>query len=97
MVSALIDTYYSHHSIYTLGVVLQHIKFTNFFEASMQLVNPSVALPYWEFTADNAKGYKYNNEMMTAAYFGKMTVPAEVSNGFTYAQDDIEDGAIQVE
>ena len=63
----------------------------------MQLVNPSVALPYWEFTADNAKGYKYNNEMMTAAYFGKMTVPTEVSNGFTYAQDNIEDGAIQVE
>jgi hypothetical protein len=62
----------------------------------MQMINPSVALPYWEFTADNAKGFKYNNEMMTAAYFGKMFVPTDVSNGFTYANDRIEDGVIQV-
>lgn len=81
---------------YTPGVVLQHIKFTNLFESSMQLINPSVALPYWEFTADNAKGFKYNNEMMTAAYFGKMYVPTDVSNGFTYTHDKIEDGVIQV-
>lgn len=77
------------------GVILQHIKFTNLFESSLQLVDPSAALPYWEFTADNSWGLKYDNDVLTAEYFGSMHVPAEVSRGFTYSKDRIEDGAIQ--
>lgn len=46
-----------------LGVLLQHIKFTNLFEKSLQIVDSSIALPYWEFTYDNSKGFKYDNEV----------------------------------
>jgi len=77
------------------GVLLQHIKFTNLFESSLQLVNPSASLPYWEFTADNSRGLKYDNDVLTADYFGSMHVPTDVSRGFTYSKDRIEDGAIQ--
>jgi hypothetical protein len=76
------------------GVILQHIKFTNLFESSMQMVDPSTALPYWEFTRDSAEGLKYDNHILSAALFGSMTVPSDVHSGFTYASDRIEDGAI---
>jgi hypothetical protein len=37
-----------------LGFLPQHIKLTNMFEEAVQAVDPSVALPYWDFTIDVA-------------------------------------------
>lgn len=33
-----------------LGFLSQHMALTNEYEAALQVVNPSVALPYWDFT-----------------------------------------------
>ena len=33
-----------------MGFLTQHVKITNMFEAAMQAVDPSVSLPYWDFT-----------------------------------------------
>lgn len=35
-----------------MGFVTQHIAITNEFEAALQLINPSVSMPYWDFTQD---------------------------------------------
>jgi MFS family permease len=37
-----------------LGFLPQHIKLSNLFELSLQAVNPSLSLPYWEFTEEVA-------------------------------------------
>jgi hypothetical protein len=49
------------------GFILQHIKQTNIFEKSMQAVDPSVSLPYWDFTKDKLdmsllQGFKKRNK-----------------------------------
>ena len=35
------------------GFLSQHLKLTNMFDASIQSVDPSVTLPYWDFTIDS--------------------------------------------
>lgn len=35
-----------------IGFLPQHVKLTNMFEASVRSVNPSVSVPYWDYTKD---------------------------------------------
>ena len=68
---------------------------TNIFELSMQSVDPSVTLPYWDFTIDASQGLTaFQSVVMTEDTFGSMTMPSNVSWGFTYEADNITSGAI---
>jgi len=49
--SAGIDADYTHGG---QGFVPQHSKLSNVFELAMQAVDPSVTLPYWDYTIDAA-------------------------------------------
>jgi hypothetical protein len=37
-----------------IGFLSQHIKMARFVEQQMQIIDPSVSLPYWDFTIDSA-------------------------------------------
>ena len=77
------------------GFLAQHIKMTNIFEASMQAVDPSVTIPYWDFTIDDGQGKSaFNSIIMTETIFGSMTPPVNLSWGFSYENDNITSGAI---
>lgn len=77
------------------GFLPQHIKMTNIFEKSLQSINPALALPYWDFTMDASEGKSaHNSAIMTAVMFGSMTQPTDISWGFTYENDLIENAAI---
>jgi len=77
------------------GFMVQHTKMTNIFEKSMQSVDSTVALPYWDFTMDNVEGKTpYTSTLFTETVFGSMSLPRDISWGFTAADDDIIDGAI---
>lgn len=68
---------------------------TNIFEKSVQSVDPSVTIPYWDFTIDENSGLRgYNSEIMTSTMFGSMTLPTDVSDGYTYSKDEIIGAAI---
>ena len=38
-----------------LGFLTMHVALTSFFERGLQAVNPAVAVPYWDYTRDDAK------------------------------------------
>ena len=77
------------------GFLPQHIKMTNIVETSLQAINPSIALPYWDFTVDQSEGKSsVNSAIMTPTLFGSMNQPADLSWGFTYSSDAILDAAI---
>ena len=77
------------------GFLPQHIKMTNSFEKSIQSVDSSVVLPYWDFTIDNAAGLLVHETLlMTPNVFGSMTDPSDIEWGFTAKDDLIVDGAI---
>jgi hypothetical protein len=38
-----------------MGFLTQHISITNEFEMAIQVVNPAVSMPYWDFTQDYVK------------------------------------------
>lgn len=38
------------------GIMTHHVGYTLQFEQALQLVNPSIAIPYWEYTMDEALG-----------------------------------------
>lgn len=68
---------------------------TNMFEKSMQSVDPSVSMPYWDYTIDEAQGTAvFESPLFSADIFGTMTMPSNLLNGFTYTDDDILLGAI---
>lgn len=78
-----------------LGFLPQHVKISNMFELAMQSVDPSVSLPYWDFTIDNAEGTTLaESYMFTAETFGSITNPVDSVWGWTYRNDSIEDAAI---
>ena len=90
--SALQDADHIHEGN---GFMPQHIKMTNMFENSMQAVDPSVALAYWDFTIEQADGMAiYEAFPYTENVFGSMTLPADATLGFTYANDSVSSGAI---
>jgi hypothetical protein len=43
---------------------MQHVKTTNIFENSLRLINPQLALPYWDFTVDNKEGKKAHDSFV---------------------------------
>jgi Common central domain of tyrosinase len=79
-----------------LGFVTQHIKMSSMFEKSLQSVNPSVSLPYWEFTQESASNTSiYNSIMFTKKTFGSLVEPVDATWGFTYKNDLLSAGTIQ--
>ena len=77
------------------GFMTQHVKMTNIFELSIQAVDPSVSLPYWDFTMDNTEGKTpYTSAVFEETVFGTMHQPRSMSMGFQAGEDDIVDGAI---
>lgn len=79
-----------------LGFLPQHIKLTNMFEEAMQAVDPSITLPYWDFTMDVAYNQTiFESVMFTEDTFGSMTKPADHYWGFTWANDDLSNTYIQ--
>ena len=78
------------------GFVAQHIKMTNIFEESIQLVDPSVSVPYWDFTIEETEGlHAYDSKVMTAEIFGSMMPPTNATYSYTYESDKILDYAIK--
>jgi len=79
-----------------LGFLTQHIKLSNMYEASIQAVNPSISLPYWDFTIDVALNETiFDSVMFTAKTFGSITKPTDTYWGFTYTHDSIDNAYIQ--
>jgi hypothetical protein len=77
------------------GFAPQHIKMTNLIEQSMQKVDPSVALPYWDFTIDHAEDHvSFSSDVFSESMFGGMTIPTDLFSGFTYESDPISTGMI---
>jgi hypothetical protein len=74
-----------------LGFIPQHLKISNFFEDSMQSIEPSVTLPYWDFTSES--GVLSESIMFTEDTFGSLNLPASPSS-WTYTNDSMLDGAI---
>ena len=70
---------------------------TNVFENVIQLVDPSVTVPYWDYTLDTSdKLYPFQSEVMTADMFGSMRIPleSEYDDGYLYSKNNITDFAI---
>jgi hypothetical protein len=79
-----------------LGFLAQHIKLTNMFEESMQAVDPSITLPYWDFTIDVAENKTiFDSLLFTTKTFGSITKPKDSFWGFTYTDDSLESSKIQ--
>jgi len=77
-----------------LGFLPQHLKITNMFEASMQAVDPSTSLFYWDFTIENEAGVSiYDSDMFTSETFGTLSEPKNKAY-WSYEKDDIDDGKI---
>lgn len=75
-----------------LGFLPQHIKITNYFEESIQAVDPSVSLPYWDYTYES--GNLEDSYMFTEDTFGSIVSPVDTTWGWTYKDDSIADAAI---
>ena len=70
------------------GFLPQHLKMTNIVELAMQAVDPSVTLPYWDFTIESASDLPvHESPIMSPDMFGSMTMPTSERWGFTYADD----------
>lgn len=54
------------------GIMTHHIGYTLQFEQALQVVDPSIAIPYWEYTIDAAEGLDEYGESMIFddAWFG---------------------------
>ena len=72
-------TYYSI-CLFVLGngFLPQHLKMTNIFEESMQSVDKSVSLPYWDSTIEMAQGLSvFDSPVFTADTFGSLPSPKD--------------------
>jgi len=66
------------------------MKMSNLFEQSMQAVDPSVSLFYWDFTLDHYQGLSiYDSPMFTSDTFGSIKQPTNFDYQWTYKDDDI--------
>ena len=78
------------------GFLPQHIKMTNIFETSIQSVDKSVALPFWDFTIENAQNISIMlSPIFNAEFFGSMPRSINQYWGWTYRNDSLAAGAIQ--
>eukprot|EP01038_Epipyxis_sp_PR26KG_P015305 gene15305-20622_t len=78
------------------GFLIQHVKMTNIFDASVRSVDPSAALPYWDFTIDSetssstlADSFVMRNEL-----YGSTSKPKDFQAGFVYGKDLVNDARI---
>jgi len=77
------------------GFAAQHIKMTNIFEVSMQAVDPSVSLPYWDFTIETASNIAvWDSPIFTKDTFGSLPLPNNYTWGWLYSQNSVDDGRI---
>lgn len=77
------------------GFLTQHIKLSNIFELSMQSVDSSVTLPYWDFTIEGATGLKlWESPIFSEDMFGSLRQAKDDFYGWTYKHDDILDAII---
>lgn len=78
------------------GFLLQHSKITRIFEKSLQAIDPSLAMPYWDYTIDDSKRQTVaNSYVMAEDIYGSMFTPKDILHGFNYNSDNIVDGQIQ--
>jgi len=90
--AAWVDSDHIHEG---LGFLPQHMKLTNLVELAMQAYDPSVSMPYWDFTLEVAQNVPLNESIMfKKETFGTLTMPTDVYWGFTYKNDDITKGRI---
>ena len=76
-----------------MGYIPLHLAITRQLEASLQAVDPTVALPYWEYTYDVEK-LKANNmtfwdnwgsiELFSDEWFGRTNLDTGVLEGDSY-------------
>lgn len=77
------------------GFLIQHLKLTNIFDASVMLVDPSQSIPYWDFTIDSVNGkHAWESFVLTPETYGSMKIPNNISLGFRYEADKVVDGRI---
>eukprot|EP01035_Chromulina_nebulosa_P020765 gene20765-26925_t len=87
------DTDHSHEG---LAFLSHHLQMTNFFENSVQLVDPSVTVPYWDYTRDSyqVSGVEVSSSpMYSNKTFGSIQPPKQwkYSNGDTVLSGAIPD------
>lgn len=76
------------------GFLYQHIKISNLFELALQSVDPSVSLPYWDYTYDSQVHDNVSmSAMFTADSFGSVRFPTDGSY-WRYSEDSILDATI---
>lgn len=81
------------HSHEGRGFVSSHIIMTNIMEISLQLIDPSISMPYWDFTIESATGLSIaESPMYTADTFGSLAI---AETGWSYETNTVLDGAIQ--
>ena len=62
--------------------MIQHVKLNTILESSLQSIDKSVTLPYWDFTIDQAEGLAiYESVIFSDELFGRMSLPANVTLG----------------
>lgn len=77
------------------GFQAQHIKMSNMFEVAMQAVDPSITLPYWDFTIETASNIAvWDSPVFTKDTFGSLPLPNNYTWGWLYSQNSIDDGRI---
>jgi len=90
--AAWIDADHVHEG---LGFLAQHIKMTNIFEKAMQAVEPSISLPYWDYTIETAYNISvWESPMFQENTFGTLTLPNNLTWGWLYESNGIDDGKI---
>lgn len=78
------------------GFLTQHIKFSNMFEDSLRAIDPALSLPYWDFTIDVAENRNaWESVILSSDTYGAMSLPSNVSHGFTYTEDAMDDGRVK--
>ena len=78
-----------------LGFLPQHIKLTNIVELAVQAVDPSVSMPYWDFTMEaKSDDSPFDSFMFTEKTFGTLARPEDAVWGFSYTSNNVTDCAI---
>lgn len=77
------------------GFAPQHFKMSNIFEKSMQAVEPSISLPYWDFTIEASQNISvWDSPLFTPDTFGTLGYPNNDTWGWLFESNDIDDGKI---
>ena len=73
-----------------LGFLTQHTKLSNMFELAMQAVDPSVTLPYWDYTIESAADQTvFDSVAFTPETFGTLVEPKNHTIGWTFRDDPL--------